>query len=79
MGYFCNFRVPGFYSGRVSGWVSDFFNKTRTRLKPASGFFFFYPYPTLFLIEPGKTQPIRDGPSRVPGGLSKNCHPYFKE
>ena len=36
-GYFCNFMEIGFYSGRVSGRVLDFFDKIRTRF----GFFFF--------------------------------------
>ena len=35
-GYFCNFRVSGFYQGQVSGRVSDFFIKPR----PTLGFFF---------------------------------------
>ena len=26
-GHFCNFRIPGFYPGRVSGRVLDFFIK----------------------------------------------------
>ena len=33
--------------------------------KPASGFFFLNPYPTLFLIGPGKTWPIRIDLGRV--------------
>ena len=37
-GYFCNFKVPSFYLGPVSGRVSDFFNKTRTRF----GFLFLF-------------------------------------
>ena len=38
IGYFCNFRVLGFYSGRVSGRVLGFFYKTWTRPGPLSGF-----------------------------------------
>ena len=70
-GYFCNFMEIGFYSGRVSGRVLDFFDKIRTRF----GFFFLNPYPTLFLIGPGKTQPIRVGPGRVLTGRAKIAIP----
>ena len=58
----------GFYTGRV--WVF-FLNKTRTRLGPASDFFFLNPYPTLFLIGPGKTRPIRVEWNRVPADRVK--------
>ena len=67
-GYFCNFKETGFYSGWVSGRVSDIFDKTRTCFR---FFFFKNPYPTLFLIEPSKTQPIRVGPSWVPADRAK--------
>ena len=54
-----------------------FFDKTWTHF----GFFKKKkPYPTLFLIGLGKTQPIRVGSGRVgPGtrGSGKNCHPYM--
>ena len=40
IGHFCNFGVPGFYPGRVSGRVSGFFDKIRTRPGPALGIFF---------------------------------------
>ena len=43
--------------------------------EPGSGFFFKNPYPTLFLIEPGKIRPIRVGPSRVPAGQAKIAIP----
>ena len=44
------------------------------KLGPASGFFFFLnPYPILFLIRSGKTQPIKVGPGTR--GSGKNCHP----
>ena len=42
-GYFCNFRVSGFYPGQVSGRVSDFFIKPG----PALVFFFLKPIPDL--------------------------------
>ena len=65
----------GLYPGRVSGRVSDFFDKIRTRPGPASGFFFLNPYPTLFLIESGKTRSIRVGSGQVPAGRAKIAIP----
>ena len=70
--YFCNFMEIGFYSGRVSGRVLDFFDKIQTHF----GFFFFLnPYLTLFLIGPGKTQPIRVGSGWVPMGRAEIAIP----
>ena len=48
-------------TGSNLGWVSGFFDKTRTRF----GFFFKNPYPTLFFIGPSKIRPIRVGPGRA--------------
>ena len=59
-GHFCNFKIPGFYLGWVSGRVLDFF------IKPGFSSSFFKkknPYSTLFLIRPGTC------------GSGKNCHP----
>ena len=54
--------------------VSDFLIKPG----PASGFFFFKnPYPTLFLIRPGKIRPIRVGSGRVPVDRAKIAIPTF--
>ena len=61
----------GRVSSRVLSRVSGFFDKTQTRF----GFFFLNPYPTLFLIRPGKTRPIRVGPGRVPAGQAKIAIP----
>ena len=66
--------VPGFYLGRVS----DFFNKIRTRPGPASGFFLKNPYPTLFLIGPGKIRPIRVGLDRIPADRVKIAIPRLQ-
>ena len=68
LGHFGNFGyrvLYGFLYGSGHGSGLGFFNKTRTRPGPVSGFFFLNPYPTLFLIRPGKTRPIRVGPGRV--------------
>ena len=71
IGYFCNFRVSGFYPGQVLSRVSSCFDKTWTRPGPASGFFKKNPYLTLFLLRPGKTWPIRVRPGRVLAGRAK--------
>ena len=44
-GCFCNFRVSGFYLGRVSGRVLDFFIKPGPDLDLLQSFFFFKPIP----------------------------------
>ena len=61
--------------GQVSGRVWVFLIKPG----PVSGFFFFFlnPYPTLFLIGPGKTRPIRVGPGRVSAGRAKIAIPRY--
>ena len=61
----------GFYTGFYTGRVWVFLIKPG----PVSGFFFLNPYPTLFLIGPGKTRPIRVGPDRVPADRVKIAIP----
>ena len=77
IGYFCNFRVSGFYPGRVSSRVSGFLIKPRSDSDSLQVFFFKKknPYPTLFLIGPGKTQPIRVGPDQVSASRAKTSIP----
>ena len=75
LGYFCNFGYRVFK--RVFIRVgSGFFNKTWTRFR----FFFLKKnlYPTLFLIELGKTRPIRVGSERVFAGQAKIAIPINK-
>ena len=70
--HFCNFRC----------WVFNqagsrvFLIKPEPESDPLRFFFFFLnPYLTLFPIRPGKTRPIRVGPSRVPAGRAKIAIP----
>ena len=64
------FVISGY---RVFIWVG--FRIFFIKPKPASGFFFLNPYPTLFLIGPGKTRPIRVGLGWVPAGWVKIAIP----
>ena len=64
----------GFYTGRVSGRVWIFLIKPGPDPDPFR-VFFLNPYPTLFLIGPGKIRPIRVGPDRVPADRVKIAIP----
>ena len=69
--FFGNFKKIGLNPSQVL----DFFDKTQIRLGPSLGSFFLNPYPTLFLIGPGKIRPIRVGPGQAPAGWEKIAIP----
>lgn len=63
-GVFSNITVIGSGFGSKS-WAGSL-------IKPKTRFgFFLNPYPTLLIIGPGKTRPIRVGPGRVPTGRAE--------
>ena len=64
----------GFYTGFYTGRVWIFLIKPGPDPDPFR-VFFLNPYPTLFLIGPGKTRPIRVGPDRVPADRVKIAIP----
>ena len=66
--YFSNFLLSLNGSGRVGSRFGPGFFQNPDPTQTRFGFFVLNPYPTLFLIGPGKIRPIMVGPGRVPAG-----------